>query len=96
VLATTDDQCDDLAAHSAVAADPGWEGQGGPDVPAGRLSGAGQPGWAERVRRLGETAGVDTGSYPGYVRALEERRHYFVDHGATSADHSHVDVGTAW
>ena len=30
----------------------------------------------------------------GYVRALEARRRYFVEHGAVSADHSHDDVRT--
>ena len=41
-----------------------------------------------RPRRL------DTGDYAGYVRALEERRRYFIAHGAISADHSHADVRT--
>jgi glucuronate isomerase len=94
VLATTDDPCDDLAAHSALAADPAWKGRVVPTFRPDAYLEPGQPGWADRVRRLGETAGVDAGSYPGYVRALEERRRYFVDHGATSADHSHVDVRT--
>ena len=53
-----------------------------------------QPGWREAVARLGEAAKIDTGDYPGYVRALEERRRYFIAHGATSADHSHADVRT--
>ena len=39
-------------------------------------------------------AGIDTGDYAGYLRALEERRRYFIGHGATSADHSHADVRT--
>jgi glucuronate isomerase len=37
---------------------------------------------------------VDTGEYGGYIRGLEERRRYFIEHGAVSADHSHVDVRT--
>src|SRR5207245_4040895 len=31
---------------------------------------------------------------PGFLRALEERRRYFIAHGGTSADHSHADVRT--
>ena len=46
------------------------------------------------VARLGEAAKTDTGDYAGYVGALEERRRYFIAHGATSADHSHTDVRT--
>ena len=94
VLATTDDPCDDLAAHAALAADPSWKGRVVPTFRPDAYLEPAQPGWAQRVRRLGETAGVDTGSYEGYVRALEERRHFFVDHGAVSADHSHIDVRT--
>jgi glucuronate isomerase len=94
VLATTDDPCDDLAAHTALAADPTWTGRVVPTFRPDAYLEPAQPGWAERVRRLGETTGVDTGAYAGYVHALEERRRYFVDHGATSADHSHLDVRT--
>jgi glucuronate isomerase len=94
VLATTDDPCDDLAAHTALAADPAWKGRVVPTFRPDAYLEPAQPGWAERLRRLGVTAGVDTGTYAGYVRALEERRRYFVEHGATSADHSHLDVGT--
>jgi glucuronate isomerase len=94
VLATTDDPCDDLAAHTALAADPAWTGRVIPTFRPDAYLEPARPGWAERVRRLGETAGVDTGAYAGYVHALQERRRYFVDHGGTSADHSHADVRT--
>ena len=46
------------------------------------------------MARLGEVSGVDTGDYAGFVAAMEERRRYFIAHGATSADHSHEDVRT--
>src|SRR5207253_11324889 len=52
------------------------------------------PGWREAVARLGEVSGVDTGEYAGFVRALEQRRQFFIAHGAVSADHSHSDVRT--
>jgi glucuronate isomerase len=54
-----------------------------------------QPGWADHVARLADVAGVDTGSYRGWVAAMEARRAYFAEHGAVSTDHSHEDVGTA-
>ena len=94
VLATTDDPCDDLAAHAALAADPAWTGRVIPTFRPDRYLEPAQPGWADAVARLGEAAGVDTDDYAGYVRALEERRRYFIAHGATSADHSHADVRT--
>ncbi|GAA1962703.1 glucuronate isomerase [Kitasatospora viridis] len=94
VLATTDDPCDDLSAHSALAADPAWTGRVIPTFRPDRYLEAGRSGWAEAVALLGETTGIDTGTHRGYVRALEERRRYFIAHGAVSADHSHLDVRT--
>jgi glucuronate isomerase len=94
VLATTDDPCDDLSAHDALAADATWTGRVIPTFRPDRYLEPAQPGWAEAVARLGEVADADTGEYAGYVRALELRRQYFVAHGAVSADHSHEDVRT--
>ena len=94
VLATTDDPVDDLAAHAALSADPSWHGRVIPTFRPDRYLEPLSPGWAEHVRRLGAAAGVDTSDYAGYVAALEERRRYFIEHGATSADHSHQDVRT--
>jgi glucuronate isomerase len=94
VLATTDDPCSDLAAHTALAADPGWSGRVIPTFRPDSYLEPAQPGWSEAVARLGEAADIDTGEYDGYVRALEERRRHFVAHGAVSADHSHADVRT--
>ncbi|NHC46718.1 glucuronate isomerase [Motilibacter aurantiacus] len=94
VLATTDDPCDDLSAHRALAADPSFSGRVLPTFRPDRLLEAGDPGWAEAVALLGDAAATSTGTYAGWVAAMEARRRYFIDHGATSADHSHEDVGT--
>ena len=94
VLATTDDPCSDLAAHAALAADPAWARWVIPTFRPDRYLEAAQPGWGDAVARLGEAAETDTGDYAGFVRALEERRRYFIAHGAVSADHSHADVRT--
>ena len=94
VLATTDDPSDDLSAHAALAADPTWSGRVMPTFRPDRYLEPAQPGWPDAVAQLGKAADVDTGDYAGYVRALETRRRYFVEHGAVSADHSHVDVRT--
>jgi glucuronate isomerase len=94
VLATTDDPCDDLSAHAALAADASFVGRVIPTFRPDRYLEPAEPGWTEAVARLGEVADVDTGSYEGYVQALQERRRHFVAHGAVSADHSHEDVHT--
>ena len=94
VLATTDDPCSDLAAHEALASDPSWTGRVIPTFRPDRYLEPERPGWPDDVRRLGETADVEVDDYAGYIAALEERRRYFIAHGATSADHSHIDVRT--
>jgi glucuronate isomerase len=94
VLATTDDPADDLSAHAALAADPTFFGRAIPTFRPDRYLEPAQPGWREAIACLGEAADLDTGSYPGLVRALEERRQHFITHGAVSADHSHIDVRT--
>lgn len=94
VLATTDDPCDDLAAHAALAADPAFGGRVLPTFRPDRYLEPGMPGWADAVGRLGDVSGVDTRSYAGWVAAMEARRAHFRAHGAVSADHSHEDVGT--
>ena len=94
VLATTDDPADDLSAHATLAADPTFTGRVIPTFRPDRYLEPAQPGWAEAVARLGEVADLDTGDYDGFVAALEARRRYFIEHGAVSADHSHVDVRT--
>jgi glucuronate isomerase len=94
VLATTDDPCDDLAAHAALAAHPTFPGRVVPTFRPDRYLEVSAPGWIEAVARLGEVSGADTGSFTGWVDAVQERRAHFRAHGAVSADHSHTDVGT--
>src|SRR5699024_5196427 len=43
-------------------------------------------GFAENVERLIAETG-NHGTFSGYLAALEQRRRYFIDHGAVSADH---------
>jgi glucuronate isomerase len=94
LLATTDDPADDLAAHAALAADPTWLGRVVPTFRPDRYLEPAGAGWAGLVERLGAVAGVATGTYAGWVAAMERRRDHFRAHGATSADHSHADVRT--
>ncbi|RAX46298.1 glucuronate isomerase [Arthrobacter sp. AQ5-06] len=87
VLATTDDPLDDLASHKAIAQDPIFHGRVLPTFrPDAYLSPA-NPAWSANVDRLIAAAGDGVTGYAGYITALENRRRYFVDHGAVSADH---------
>lgn len=87
VLATTDDPLDDLAAHAALAADDTFEGRVLPTFRPDAYIKFYAAGWADNVDKLISTAGDGQTGYAGYLRALENRRRYFVEHGAVSADH---------
>ncbi len=95
VLATTDAALDDLKAHAAFAA------AGHPTrlIPTFRPDGVLNPamsGFAADVARLGEIAGEDTATMPGYLAALRDRRAHFRAHGATASDHDVPDLATEW
>ena len=94
VLATTDDPCSDLAAHRTLVADPNWNGRVVPTFRPDAYLDATQPDWKQRISELGRVAGMDTGDYDGYIAALESRRAYFAENGATATDHSPADVGS--
>ena len=94
VMATTDDPCDDLSHHAALAADDTFTRRVLPTFRPDKYLEPGRPDFAELVARLAEVSGEDTAAYAGYLRALEARRRYFVEHGAVSSDHSHLDVMT--
>ncbi|HZC27494.1 MAG TPA: glucuronate isomerase [Actinopolymorphaceae bacterium] len=94
VLATTDDPSSDLGAHSTLADDPTWKGRVVPTFRPDAYLDPSRPDWAEGVARLGTAAATDTTSYDGYIAALEQRRAYFKQHGATATDHGHADAGS--
>lgn len=95
VLATTDDPCDDLAHHAAIRDDATVTTRVLPTFRPDRYLEPGRPDWPELADALAAAADTDTDDYKGFVAALEDRRRYFVAHGAVSADHSHADAGTA-
>ncbi len=93
LLATTDDPLDDLSAHRAIAA-------GG--VVAGRVIPTFRPdayldpstaGFADRIQALHDATGR-SGTFEGYLRALEDRREHFIARGAVSADHGVLEPFT--
>ena len=87
VLATTDDPLDTLASHKALTQDPTFNGRVLPTFRPDAYLNVAHPDWSANVDRLIETAGGGAAGYAGYIAALENRRRYFVEHGAVSADH---------
>ena len=87
VLATTDDPMADLRAHDLLAADAAFTGRVIPTFRPDAYLDPIRPGWVDRVAVLAEWNGSAVSSYPGYIEALAGRRRYFIEHGATAADH---------
>jgi len=94
LLATTDDPCDDLTHHDALAADPTWTSRVVPTFRPDRYLEPNGATWIADVDRLAEVSGIETADYGGFIAALEDRRRYFIARGAVSADHSHADART--
>lgn len=94
VLATTDDPLDDLHVHRQLAAASGITGRILPTFRPDAYLDPATPGFAERVDALLSATGRP-GCFSGYVRALEDRRAYFISRGAVSADHGVVEPFTA-
>ncbi|HVX42825.1 MAG TPA: glucuronate isomerase [Mycobacteriales bacterium] len=93
-LATTDDPADALAAHRKLTDDPSWSGRVVPTFRPDAYLDPSKPGWPERVTSLGAAANADVDTYDGYIEALQSRRAYFKENGATATDHGHLDAGS--
>ncbi|MGB9032001.1 MAG: glucuronate isomerase [Acidobacteriaceae bacterium] len=94
VLATTDSPLDSLEYHQAIR-DSGWKAR---IIPAFRPDSVVDPdfaGFEKNVAKLGQITGEDTGSWQGYIRALEMTRARFKAMGCTSTDHGHPTALTA-
>ena len=91
-IATTDDPADDLRHHQKLAQDPTWDGTVAPTFRPDKYLEPATPAWNGLIDTLGEVSGVDTGTYAGWVEAMENRRAFFKANGAVSSDHSHKDA----
>ncbi|HEX7088193.1 MAG TPA: glucuronate isomerase [Vicinamibacterales bacterium] len=87
VLCTTDAATDTLEWHSRIR-DSGWSGQVRPTFRPDLAVNILHPGWRREIERLGELTGCEITDYPRYIRALETRRAFFKEMGATATDHA--------
>lgn len=85
-VATTDDPCDDLRWHEAIAADKGFDIKVAPSFRTDKLVSADKPGYAEYVRALAKAAGVDADDFDGFKMAILARMDYFKAHGCKFSD----------
>jgi glucuronate isomerase len=87
VLCTTDAATDTLEWHQAIR-DSGWRGVVRPTFRPDLAINLRHPQWRAEIDRLAALTGETTSSYPGYIRALEQRRLAFQRMGATATDHA--------
>lgn len=94
VIATTEHSTDTLTHHDAIARSD-WKGRVVTTLRPDEITDPDHDQFAASVRRIGELCGEDTGSWKGFLRAIENRRAFFRAHGATATDHGHPTARTA-
>ena len=93
VLATTDAASDSLEHHAAIAR-LDWKGR---VIPCFRPDAAlriAAPGWRDEIDRLAGAVHHPVNSYASLIGALEARRAFFKQMGATATDHAVVEPFT--
>jgi glucuronate isomerase len=94
VLATTESPLDSLAHHLKLQRSD-WKGRIIPTYRPDPVVDPEYEDFAANVRQLGAVTGEDTETWPGYLKALENRRRFFKSLGATATDHGHVSAVTS-
>ncbi len=86
VLATTDAATSPLEEHVLIRAS-GWPGRVVPTFRPDAVINI-QSGFSEQIQLLSRVSGVDITHYDSYIAALEQRRRFFKQLGATATDHA--------
>jgi glucuronate isomerase len=94
VLCTTDAATDPLKYHRAIQ-ESGWKGRILPTFRPDAVVNLDHPDWRQQIDRLSELSGLVVDSYTRYIQALENRRAYFKEMGATATDHAALTAYTA-
>ncbi|MDZ7260714.1 MAG: glucuronate isomerase [candidate division KSB1 bacterium] len=85
VLSTTDAPTDTLEHHKKIR-QSGWKGRVIPAFRPDNVTDFGYRNWRENIDKLTTVSGVDCTTYKGFIEALEKRRAFFKEMGATSTD----------
>lgn len=93
VLATTDAATDTLEHHRAIR-EAGWFGRVIPTFRPDGVINLDTDGWLENIRALSEVSGIEINGYSRFIEALEQRRAYFKQMGATATDHAALTAHT--
>lgn len=94
VLCTTDSATDTLEHHQAIR-QSGWKGNIRPTFRPDAVVNLDAPNWRQNIDQLSAVSGVDVADYASYIRALEQRRAFFKQMGATATDHAALTPAAA-
>jgi glucuronate isomerase len=91
VLCTTDAATDSLQHHQAIRAS-GWDGRILPTFRPDNVINLETPNWRQHIAALCECSGIDVTGYYSFIAALENRRDFFKENGATATDHAALNA----
>jgi len=87
VLTTTDAATDPLDHHKAIRAS-GWHGKIYPTFRPDGVVNLDAPNWRKNIDTLSQVSGITISNYQSLISALENRRAFFKQMGATATDHA--------
>ena len=93
VLCTTDAATDPLPHHRAIR-ESGWKGRVLPTFRPDGVVNIDILGWRKNIEALSEVTGMEVNSVRALIQALEDRRAYFKEMGATATDHAALTAYT--
>jgi glucuronate isomerase len=93
VLSTTETPLDPLTHHQTLR-DSRWKGRIIPTYRPDSVVDPDYEGFSANVEQLGTITHEDTATWKGYLKALAERRQFFISIGATATDHGHATAMT--
>ena len=85
VLSTTDAASDTLEYHKQIKAS-GWNGNIIPTFRPDAVVNILAENWQEEIRKLSTASNIDVIDYKSYIKAIEDRRKYFISMGAVATD----------
>lgn len=93
VLATTDPATSTLEHHKAIR-ESGWAARIVPTFRPDAVVNIDTEGWREQINSLSVVTGIDVCDYHSFITALEQRRAFFKQMGATATDHAALTAYT--
>jgi glucuronate isomerase len=94
VLSTTDSPTDSLQQHREIAAS-NWPGHILPTFRADTVLHIDRSDWRQEIEKLALLSGITIDNFSSYIQAIENRRAWFKENGATATDLAVVTAETA-